>query len=78
MKLNKRKLYQNKLLINLNELLQNELFTCFKKIDYLFDDSSIKENEYISSVINYITHDEKLIKRIINLILNEIEKTQQK
>ena len=63
--LNIRELYQNKLLINLNELLQNELYTCFKKIDYSFDDSSIKENVYIGSIINYITHNEKLMKRII-------------
>ena len=75
--LNIRELYQNKLLINLNELLQNELYTCFKKIDYSFDDSSIKENEYIGSVINYITHNEKLMKRIIDIILNDIEKNQQ-
>jgi len=67
-------LYNNKALINLNEFFQNELYNCFKKIDYTFDDKSIKESEYIGNVINYILSDEKLKKKITDIILKGIEK----
>ena len=67
-------LYNNKALINLNEFFQNELYNCFKKINYTFDDKSIKESEYIGNVINYILSDEKLKKKITDIILKGIEK----
>ena len=66
-------IYKNKLLINLNELFENELYNCFKKINYKFDDKSIEENDYIGRVINYITKNGELITKIMNLILNEIK-----
>ena len=77
MKQSIRELYQNKKLVDTHELFINELFCCFQKIEYLFQDNTIEQNDYIKTIINKILNDETLIKRIIEKIINEIEKGQK-
>jgi len=74
---NLNEIYNDKMLINLNEIVHNELYNCFKKISYSFDNESIKENEYIGTAINFISSNKNIMEKIITLIIKEIEKKQQ-
>ena len=76
MKQNIRELYKNTKLIDVHELFINELFCCFQKIEYLFQDVTIDQNDYIKKIINIILDDENLIKTIIDKVISEIEKSQ--
>ena len=40
-------IYNQNILVNINEIFKNELFYCFQKIKYLFQDKSTDQNEYI-------------------------------
>jgi hypothetical protein len=51
---NIKELYSNTDLINIDEVFKNELFCCFKKINYLFQDASVDQNEYINQLIEKI------------------------
>ena len=74
---NTRELFQNTKLIDMHELFVNELFWCFQKIEYSFQDNTKDPNDYIKSLINQILSNENLISRIIEKIISEIEKTQE-
>ena len=74
---NLRQLYSNPQLINVRELFTEELYCCFQKIEYSFQDNAIDQKNYIDSIINFILSDEGLIKKIIERIIKEIEKTQE-
>ena len=71
-----RVLYRNKQLIDIYELFRDELFSCFQKIEYLFQDDSIEQKYYIENIINMVLGNENLIKKILVRIFNEIDKTQ--
>ena len=71
-----RELYENKKLIDIDELFKYELFICFQKIDYSFQDKEVNQNDYINDIIGKILDDENLMNRIKNRIINEIEKIQ--
>ena len=71
-------LYANTKLIDVHELFVNELYCCFQKIEYSFQDNKENQKDYINNIINIILNDENLINRIIKLIINEIEKSKSK
>ena len=71
-----KELYNNKKLIDIDELFKNELFICFQKIDYLFQDKEVNQNDYINDIIRKILDDENLMNRIKKRIIEEIEKIQ--
>ena len=71
-----RELYNNEKLINIDELFKNELFICFQKIDYSFQDKEVNQNDYIDKIIKKILNDKNLMNKIKGRIIQEIEKIQ--
>lgn len=53
-------IYNQNLLVNIDELFKNELYYCFQKIKYSFQDKAIVQNDYINNLINYILDDTQL------------------
>jgi hypothetical protein len=73
---NIKELYYNTDLINIDEVFKNELFSCFKKINYIFQDISIDQDQYIKQITENILKNEDLILLIKNRIIDEIERVQ--
>ena len=73
-----KELYANKKLIDVHEIFADELYCCFQKIDYSFQDKEESQKDYINNIINIILNDENLMNRIIKIIINEIEKSKEK
>ena len=71
---NIKELFSNTKLIDVHELFSNELFCCFQKIEYIFQDDTVDQKDYVNNIINIILNDEALINKIIERIINEIEK----
>jgi uncharacterized protein (UPF0297 family) len=69
-------IYNQNILVNIDELFRNELYYCFQKIKYSFQDKSIDQNEYINKIINKILDDNELMTKIKNKIIKEIEINQ--
>ena len=65
-------IYNQNILVNIDELFRNELYYCFQKIKYSFQDKSIDQNEYINKIINKILDDTELMTKIKNRIIKEI------
>ncbi len=70
-------IYYNNSLINTDELLKNELYYCFQKINYLFQDKSADQNDHINKIINTILDNNELMIKIKNRIIKEIQKIQK-
>ena len=73
MEKNIENLYNNDKLIDQNELLKNELYSCFQFISYSFQDNSTNQNEYIEQIISFIINNENIINKIKTKIINEIK-----
>ena len=74
---NIKELFSNTKLIDVHELFSNELFCCFQKIEYIFQDDTVDQKDYVNNIINIILNDEALINKIIERIINEIEKNYE-
>ena len=73
---NIKELYENTDLIDLDEIFKTELYYSFQKINYVFQDLSTDQNEYIRIIIENILNDSNLTKTIKKRIIDEIEKIQ--
>lgn len=76
MKNNIKELYDNNDLIDLDDIFKTQLFYSFKKIDYLFQDSTEDQNKYINKIIENILNNSNLSKKIKKRIIDEIDRIQ--
>ena len=75
--LNIKELYENKELIDTQELFREEIYNCFQKIKYIFKDNILYENKYKSTIILNIYNNKELINKIVEKIINEMEKSKE-
>ena len=75
--LNIKELYENKELIDTQELFREEIYNCFQKIKYIFKDNILDENKYKSTIILNIYNNKELINKIVEKIINEMEKSKE-
>ena len=69
-------LYYKSNLVNIDELFKSELYPCFQKIDYSFQDKTIKQKDHIERIINKILEDNEISEKIKKRVINEIERIQ--
>ena len=67
-------LYNKSNLVNVDELFKSELYPCFQKIDYSFQDKAIEQKDHIERIINKILEDNEISEKIKKRIINEIER----
>ena len=73
MKKNIIELYLNCKLIDIDKIFNDNLYSYFQRIDYSFQDETIKQKDHLDKIINKIRDNKELQKKIKNRIFNQIE-----
>ena len=73
MKKNIKELYVKSKLIDIDKILNDNLYSYFQRIDYSFQDETIEQKDHLDKIINKIRDKKEIQKKIKNRIINQIE-----